>query len=393
MSDAQNVAEAGSAVSDPPVILVVDDQTEDQRAVFRLERGAASRFEIVHPEEVDLDLLRAADLVLVDYDIAAWPARNGTVQLGLRPPNGIALAAVLREHANPLDRPTGFAIHTAEARQFSLTPTEPRAHLLARTHNLEWVFSKGNPDLVGLQADSLAVAIQRLPEKWPAENRVWVEHEVRKLLGLPVDVDAADAVAWLPSAIRDVAQCRPPLSEIVERNHGLLFVRWLLQRILPYPCFLFDSHYLALRLRVTHRSLLEAMAHGLTGWLQPVAYRGVLSGFLGPRWWRAGVENVLWDLAGGSVPAARLHAKLSAVAGVRLEPLLTSEPVICIDQNYAALPEPCAAEDVVRVIPDEWPLYAAQAWTTVSLAREHPRLLAMVAETDLARVEPPKSDE
>lgn len=393
MSETQEPKEEDKTAEDQPMILVIDDQTEDQRAVFRLDAKAVSRFDIVHPEEVDLDMLEEADLVLVDYEITNWPARNGAVQLGLRAQNGIALTSVLREHANQLKRPTGFAIHTGEAKQFSITPAEPRAHLLARTHNLEWVFTKGNAVRVGCQADSLATAIHRLPEKWPADDRGWVEQEVRKLLGLPVSAECSDAVNWLPGAMRDVAQCRPPLSEMVERSHGLLFVRWVLHRILPYPCFLFDTHYLALRLRVTHSSLVAALGGGLAEWLAPVSYDGVLADFLGRRWWRAGVENLLWGLGGGSVAAKRLHSKLSEVAGVSLEPLAMPEPVICIDQNYAALAEPCAADDVVRIIPDEWPLYAAQAWTTVSLAREHPRLRAMVAETDLGRLQTPTRDE
>lgn len=374
------------AVKDPPMIRVVDDQPDDQRAVFRLDGDVGSRFEIVHPEEVDRDALEEADLVLVDYDITSWPARSGVAQIGLSPPNGIALAAVLREHANKLERPTGFAIHTGEARQFSVSPAEPRAHLLARTHNLEWVFTKGRPDVVGRQADTLAAAIQCLPKTWPGDNRAWVEHEVRKLLGLPASDDDPAAAAWVPAALRDIAQCRPPLSEMVERNHGLLFLRWVLHRILPYPCFLFDTHHLAVRLRVTHASLVAALAGGLGRWLEAAAYHGVLAGFLGPRWWRAGVEAMLWDLAGGSMAARRLHTKLAEATGAALEPLTVDEPVVCIDQNYAPLAEPCGGEDVVRIVPDDWPLYAGQAWTTVALAREHPRLTAIVTEADLARL-------
>lgn len=375
-----------------PVILVIDDHPEDQRAVFRLADCSESKFEIAHPEEVDADMLEEADLVLVDYDITLWSARNNSSQLGLKPENGIALAAVLREHTINLTRPTGFAIHTAEARQFSVTPTEPRAHLLARTHNLEWVFAKGRSDIVTRQAISLATAIRRLPVKWPMDDRIRIEWEIRDLLGLPQSDDDPGAGLWVSAAMRDITQCRPPLSEMVERNHGLLFVRWILQRILPYPCFLFDTHHLAVRLRVTHASLEAAIRDGRSSWLDPAAYRGVLVGFLGPRWWRAGVESLLWDLAGGSVSSKRLQAALVA-AGVSLEPLTVPDPVVCIDQNYVPLMDPQAGDEVVRIVPDDWPPYAGQAWTTVALAREHPRLSAIVAEIDLGRLEIPKSGE
>lgn len=155
---------------------------------------------------------------------------------------------------------------------------------------------------------------------------------------------------------------------------------------MPYPCFLFDTHHLAVRLRVTHRSLIAALDTGLGKLLEPAAYRGVLADFLGARWWRAGVESLLWEL-GGSMAAKRLHLRLADIAGVSVEPLTISEPVVCIDENYAALDEPFGGDDVVRIMPDDWPSYAGQAWTTVALAHEHPRLAAIVTESDLTRLQ------
>jgi hypothetical protein len=364
---------------------VVDDRPDDQGGALRLAGGVIA--EVTHPDDLDQEMLEDADLVLVDYDISHWPGRSKLTEISLQPPNGMALAAVLREHANKLQRPTGFAIHTGEARLFSITPAEPRAHLLARTHNLEWVFIKGKPDVVGPQVASLAHAIKELPEAWPVDDRERIEIEVRKLLGLrsPEDEEAPD---WINVAMRDVTQCRPPISELAERNHGLLFVRWILHRILPYPCFLFDTHHLAVRLRATHRSLLDALNGDFARFLEPAAYRGVLGDFLGDRWWRAGIESLLWDL-GGSTTAKRLHSRLAGIAGVPLEPLEYGEPVVCVDENYAALDEPCGGAEVVRILPDDWPSYAAQAWTTLALAREHPRLAAIVAESDLSRLTPP----
>jgi hypothetical protein len=366
----------------PGRVLVIDDRPDDQSGPLHLAEGATA--EAVHPDDVDQDMLEAADLVLVDYDISHWPGRSKVTEIALQPANGMALAAVLREHANKLVRPTGFAIYTGEAKLFSLTPAEPRAHLLARTHNLEWVFVKGKPVVVGPQVVALANAIKQLPEEWPADDRRKIEREVRKLLGLPASDD--ESTSWVRAAMRDIVQCRPPLSEVVERNHGLLFIRWILSRIIPYPCFLFDTHHLAVRLRITHRSLIATMDTGLGKLLEPAAYRGVLADFLGARWWRAGVESLLWEL-GGSMAAKRLHARLDDIDGVSVEPLTVSEPVVCIDENYAALDEPCGGDDVVRIMPDDWPSYAGQAWTTVALAREHPRLAAIVTESDLTRLQ------
>ena len=94
-------------MSPSPRILVIDDEPEDQRATFRLAPDGEAVFGVFHPEEVDHQLLQNADLVLVDYIIDTWQARSAASQIGLRPVNGIALAAVLREQANLVERPTG----------------------------------------------------------------------------------------------------------------------------------------------------------------------------------------------------------------------------------------------------------------------------------------------
>ena len=94
---------------------------------------------------------------------------------------------------------------------------------------------------------------------------------------------------------------------------------------------------------------------------------------------------MLWEL-GGSTSAKRLHARLAEIADVPLQPLEIADPVVCIDENYIALGEACGGADVVRIMPDDWPSYAGQAWTTLALARRHPRLAAIVTEADSERL-------
>lgn len=370
----------------PPVVLVVDDDPEPQRAAFR-DSGVAAHFEVVHPDEVDDDLLRAADLVLVDLRLENWPARDNARELWGQPVNGLALAAVLREHANRLGRTVGFALRSGHLADISVSPAEPRAHAVARAHNLEWVFSKVpgvSPDPTPGQAATLAAAVGALPGEWSPNDRAETEARVVRLLGIPGDS------VWRSTALKDVENCRPPLTELSAKNHGLLFLRWLLQRILPYPCFLLDSHRLAARLRTSHASLLEALLGPLGERLGRVKYSGIGAGFLGDRWWRAAVEDLLWELTGGvSVPAAALRSKLSDLAGIELLPSVTENPIVCVDENYVALSEAASAADVVRIQPDDWPVFASQAWTTVELAKRHARLRANVASEDWERVAVP----
>lgn len=301
--------------------------------------------------------------------------------------NGIALAAVLREQANPIERPTGFALHTGKPEELWLTLAEPRRHLIARAYNLEWIFLKSEPTDVIRQATILAKAIHALPTNWPGDDYTQALRHVQTLLGLGSWPDDQTEPVWVAPALTEVEDCRPPLTELSECNHGLVFLRWLLQRILPYPCFLFDTYRLAARLRVSHESLKHALGRDLARFLSPCIYKGVLAGFLGDRWWRPGVEDRLWDLTdGASVPAAILRDELSRATGVDLEPSSSDNPIVCVDENYLPLPRACSADAVVRIQPDDWPRFASQAWTTVELAREHPRLEAIVVAEDRDKV-------
>jgi hypothetical protein len=367
-----------------PQVLVVDDRPDEQRsAAFNNLPAGSAKFVVRHPTDIDIADLNDADLVLVDYVIDHWPERENVSQLSLKPANGVALAALLREHAPRSAPPTGFAIHTAQPDALWLSPAEPRRHLIARAYNLEWVFLKSNPPDVVRQATILAKAIRSLPNKWPVESYERTLAEITKLLGLGHE----PAPIWTAAALADVEDCRPPLTELSERNHGLVFLRWLLHRILPYPCFLLDSHRVAARLRVTHAAFERALGTGLGNALATCRYQGILDGFLGERWWRVGVEDWLWALSDGvSLPANEIRAKLSRLAGVELTPSGSDSPVVCVDENYQTLPEAYTAADVVRIQPDDWPLYASQAWATVESVRQHPRLRAIVAAEDRDRL-------
>lgn len=368
-----------------PLVVVIDDDPESLRSTFRNDPSRAVKFEVLHPDEVVRDNLEEADLVLVDYVLSSWASRDAVGEISLQPTNGVALGAILREHCRETKRPTGFAIHTAEPEKLWITPAEPRAHVIARAYNLEWVFLKTDPLQVLHQSAELARAVQRLPVNWPGAEHEATATQVLELLGFD---PAAVSHSWEIIAYRDVETCRPPITELAERNHGLLFLRWLLQRILPYPCFLIDSYRLAARLRTTHLSLNAALSQGLASIFAPAAYTGVLADFAGPRWWRAGVEYRLWELSDKTtLPASEMRRRVEATAGVTLEPTASDEPVVCIDDNYRVLDVAVLPSAVVRVQPDDWPPFASQAWTTIDLARSKPRLKAVVVEEDRGLLE------
>ncbi len=367
-----------------PRVLIIDDRADSERSSL-VNWEESVEVTVLHPQDVALDDLVEADAVLVDYRLDHWSERDSLETLSLKPMDGLALAAVLRAHVErATERPIALAIRSAHLNDLSGGfPPEPRVHILSRRHNVEWIFPKTVPagqDIAVHQVATLASAVRRLPEAWPVEDPDETRRLVEVFMAIPDE-------PWAGLAWQDIEACHPPIHELVRGTHGLAFLRWMLHRILPYPCFLSDSYRLAARLRITHESLISAMRDGLKTTMEPFSYKGELAGFLGPRWWRCGVESFLWELTDGNpFEPQRVRDLLSTEAGVALEATSSNQPVVCIDEDYQVLPQGYDPIEAIRIQPDDWPAYADQCWTTIDLARGNPALRAIVIEADRDRL-------
>ena len=76
---------------------------------------------------------------------------------------------------------------------------------------------------------------------------------VQKLLDMNEDDDSFER-CW-----HDVKDCRVPIEELSEGGHSILFIRWLLHQVLPYPCFLWAEHWVAARLGISIDALREVL--------------------------------------------------------------------------------------------------------------------------------------
>jgi hypothetical protein len=367
---------------DRPTVLIVDDHADDERARLRSWEQTLAVL-VRHPQDVDESDLRQADLVVIDYVLDNWPERDSTATISMRPLNGLALAAVLRSQAEGLDgSPTGFVLRSAHLDQLSAGyPPESRLHVIARHHNLEWVLKKGDDfEQQARQIQCLSAAVTALPDAWPTDDPDATKQLVERWLAPPNE-------RWKSLAWQDIEDCHPPLHELVERKHGLRFIRWFAQRILPYPCFLWTSGRLAARLRVTHESFLDGLTKGLNGLFAPAHYVGSMRGFLGDRWWRTGCEAILWDVtSGNSFDPENTVIALNDRCANSLQRSGSMQPVLCVDENLLTSTEVCEVSDAVRVQPDDWPAYAEQAWTPLERATRNPRLRASVVEIDRGRL-------
>lgn len=368
-----------------PRILIVDDEETSQHALG-LDSLAATRAR--HPNDVDVCDLEWADLVLMDFVISRWSERDNLAQVSLRPSNGLALAAVLREHADEANSErhsyTAFAIHSAHIGAISdrLHTTNRTPYVVARLNNLEWAFDKADKTRFASSA-ALAEAVQLVSSKWSLVGANGIREAATDLLKLAAEKP------WSERADDDVVLCQIPLSKFSAGSNGLLFLRWLLHGIMPYPTFLLAMHWVAARLRITPGSLQQVLEGESELAIDLVAckYNGVLAAFVGPRWWRAAVDQYVWDLrsAGARDPAA-FHSELERRARIALERVEEVAPVVCVDRELRPRDRLCALECVVRLVPDLWPAYADPAYAEVEEVREDPDLRSIVHPLDQERV-------
>jgi hypothetical protein len=373
-------------------ILIIDDKPDEVTLTAQLIQTPRVSAKALHPEDVEVVDLSAADLVLVDYqlDDDNWPERqDGGV--ARHPRDGLALASLLRRHVHSIERasPTAFGILSSEVGKLAFPlPAENRLHVLARLNNLEWVFEKatpGRPNRLGDQVVELAEAVKQLPSKWPKDNADESNRQLMKVLGLNDDCDDHALL------LEDVTACVPPIHELSEWSHGLTIIRWLLHRILPYPCFLWDSHHLAARLRVDQRWLNDALSSesGLTTWLAAAQYDGLLPHFAGHRWWRSRVEALLWNATEQqSFNVEAVYKAVSAKFGADAKPSSPPDhPLVAVNSNFQPLQQFTQRSEGVRIRPDDWPPYADQPWTTTELAKSEARLQAIVVSEDRGKLD------
>lgn len=369
-----------------PSIVFVDDNPDD---VTRFVESLAGRAECkaAHPQDLTIEDLASASLVLVDSRLENWPERDALPQIALKPLDGKALAAVLRAHAESAKRNglTAFALLTAHLEDYSESvQTDNKEQALASSNNLEWVFRK-TTDLPTLtnQFLILAGAVTLLPKKWPLSNPEETQRLLAQLLAIKEERN------WASRALVDVEKCRPPVRELSEWSHGIELLRWLLHRIIPYPCFLWDRIRVAARLHMTVTSLDRALGSEseLANALRECEYTGVASQFLGRRWWRAGLESKLWDMSDSKpFDVNTLKAALSGRSSTAIEWAAQDDPIVCVDEHYRTLEDFFDISSAVRLMLDDWPSYADVPWAPVSVAREHPEILAAVLEQDKNKV-------
>jgi hypothetical protein len=380
-------------VSTPTVVIVDDDPGGGADAVASSLRLIGLKAEAIAPEQLVQAHLNSADLILVDYELNEWVEPRDEQLLELpaveqpvagRPANGLALAAIIRSLLPDDGRLRGIALLSGQldklVENFSLSVTE---HAAARVNGIDWAFEKKTIEhlpALNRRIEAFALALGTLQQVWH-EDDGQRERQLVDMLGVPGEE------AWASVAVREIHAAQPPLNQLATASHGLSLLRWLAQRILPYPTFLLDAPRLAMACGL-HPGELREDAHPqeLESVFGPARYDGPLAAFLGPRWWRAGVKHTIRELTGDSLPGPAIVAALQAQTGVKLTARDPPGSVIAIDARLSPV-GPIARENAVRVRPDDWPAFAETGWMSRRTIADDPSLLDLVDPADRALVE------
>ena len=359
-----------------PHILIVDDNPDS--AGSPIKAALAPHDAVItaqHPRDIEKNDLTDCAVLVVDHYLDNWIELDSQ-RPAMRPSNGFALAAVLRSQIPTATPGPAVTILTGQMAQLAgVLPLKAAEHLLAWQHDVEWVFSKGTTVAPRLLA--LAQAVEALRSTWATPFDV--DHLGEKWLNLPGE-------PWVGVAFDHIAQTRPPMHSLGARTTGASILRWFLQRILPYPTFLTDIFWIAARLGVTV-SWLEAeirQGHGLHERLASSRYLGPLADFMGSRWWRAGLANMMAELTDGS-PFDRqaLQASIRGLSATEPEFLSEDRPVLAVDPETMEPTRFVEATAAVQIIPDGWPVFADAAWVSTEDISTDPSLTDLVLDRSM----------
>lgn len=216
------------------------------------------------------------------------------------------------------------------------------------------------------------MAVKSLPNDWPGEAGAKPTEALHDWLSLP------NEAVWFDVAAREIQRCRPPIHEFAEHTHGIGVVRWALHKILPYPTFLLDEAHLAARLRVTLQSL-RSVVHSaeFAALFDNTRYSGQLATFLGQRWWRAGIEDAIFEATASQPGDLRVLHDVLKERLPKIE-VHTARRLFPVLGRQFKTKDVLATEDaVVEVRPDDWPPFADEAWALRSDLEDAPELKAV----------------
>ncbi|MEQ1932778.1 MAG: hypothetical protein ABL962_02705 [Fimbriimonadaceae bacterium] len=319
---------------------------------------AGFRLETFHPMEATIAPLVEANLVLVDFMITDWASKtDARIPELARPSDGLALAhsirRILEQEGDKC--PPAVALMTSEYEEAAKPlPRSILPHLLARLNGIEWVFEKTDGrDGVEALASASNPDLYAIVRQGTAEEKLVA---LARYLGVP---DTTDCTYILD----EIDFCQPPIHDLYGWEHGLLILRWLIHRVLPYPTMLVGDSYVAERAQCKLGDLSEAVSRKNDAGFLTSKYVGAASEMFTRRFWRCLLERYLYQKLGDSASdPSRVRALLCEELEFELE--VAPEPQVeCLD-NSGRYGNCCAPmSQVKQILIDDWPPFATPAFS------------------------------
>jgi hypothetical protein len=297
-------------------------------------------------------------------------------------------------------RPTTVLISSAleNAVNEPLGPVQ-RHHVVAQRRGVEWIGDKSAETwrrVIALADASAWIGQALIPSPTAGKGLGTYDPQL-----LCFDVLAAPRDAeWANSAQRQVDRARPPreVPTATPAATARAIIAWLISHVLPYPSFLITDAQAALRLQVNPESFPALAAavqdagveEGYRARLAACRYTGPLQAFLGRRWWRAGVDDLAWQLSEAEEGfSSGLQSLLGNLPVTQLEGV--DEPVLLFDADLVETSQVGESRDCVRVTDEDFPANVEPAWVRISDLKDNQKLRAKVIYEDRDLVEAPAS--
>ena len=107
----------------------------------------------------------------------------------------------------------------------------------------------------------------------------------------------------------------------------------------------------------------------------------MLCDLFGPHWWRSGLDQTIFRWTDGVTGADAQQDAIKKLAGKAVK-FLDEEVVPAIDESYRPT-SIVAVSKALRLRPDDWPPFAADAWAERSVVVDSERLRGLVLPTDM----------
>ena len=375
-------------------ILYVDDNPESARPKLEdISNQINYGFDEKRPNDFDTDskvsaALKGKNIVLMDYELRDLDATPSV------PIDGIELlerfrAEIRRDQDQGVQVPlltvyTGKYLKLIE--NFGCPSSAP--HLVARQANVDWVFEKGKSEMMGTKITGPRInAIFSGFNFEFRKNRSDGEDQLFSFLKLP------EGLPWTDSAKEQVREARPPIQTTMNVSHCATLMRWLLQVALPiHGCFV-DLPWVAMRLHLHPDSLANALqeipSSEFSRLLDECRYKGTLADFYSEkRYWRAGVNHLIWGLTQGLSPLnTEVGKNLIKSIGKKIPILDKRSPVLLMSpDNFQQTNQIADMKDAVQVHPDFWPEGVDLPWIEMNEVNKDRELRTIVINEDRDRL-------